>query len=64
MEEYQHPRWGTTRDIAVMVRLSGADDRPGRPAPEIGEHTREVLDLLGYAESEITNLHDGGAGGW
>jgi len=64
VEEYAHPRWGTTRDIAVMVRLSGADERPGRPAPEIGEHTAEILDLLGYSEPEMTSLHDGGAVGW
>jgi len=64
VEEYQHPRWGATRDVAVMVRLSRAGRRPGRPAPEIGEHTRAVLGMLGYSEPEITSLHDGGAVGW
>jgi crotonobetainyl-CoA:carnitine CoA-transferase CaiB-like acyl-CoA transferase len=59
VEEYEHARWGTTRDIAVMVRLSGATTRPGRPAPEIGEHTRELLAEFGYPADEITALFEG-----
>ncbi len=58
VEEYRHPRWGTVRDVAVMVRLSAADRRPGRPAPEIGQHTDEILGMLGYSGAEITGLHD------
>jgi crotonobetainyl-CoA:carnitine CoA-transferase CaiB-like acyl-CoA transferase len=60
VEEYEHARWGTTRDIAVMVRLSGATTRPGRPAPEVGEHTRELLAEFGYPADEITALFESG----
>ncbi len=60
VEEYQHPRWGTTRDVAVMVRLSDATRRPGRPAPEIGEHTREILSQFEYSPDEITDLFAAG----
>ncbi|HWW45284.1 MAG TPA: CoA transferase [Acidimicrobiia bacterium] len=60
VEEYEHARWGTTRDIAVMVRLSGATTRPGRPAPEVGEHTRELLAEFGYSADEITALFESG----
>jgi crotonobetainyl-CoA:carnitine CoA-transferase CaiB-like acyl-CoA transferase len=56
VEEYEHPRWGTTQDVAVMVRLSEAAERPSRPAPEIGQHTREVLAELGYPGDEIDEL--------
>jgi crotonobetainyl-CoA:carnitine CoA-transferase CaiB-like acyl-CoA transferase len=60
VEEYDHPRWGRTRDVAVMVRLSDANRRPGRPAPEIGQHTREILAQFGYPPDEITDLYDSG----
>ena len=46
VERYEHPRWGQVSDIAVMVRMGDAQTVPGRPAPEIGQHTREVLDEL------------------
>jgi crotonobetainyl-CoA:carnitine CoA-transferase CaiB-like acyl-CoA transferase len=60
VEEYQHPRWGTTQDIAVMVRLSGASQRPGRPAPEVGEQTRPLLGEFGYSTEEIDGLYADG----
>jgi crotonobetainyl-CoA:carnitine CoA-transferase CaiB-like acyl-CoA transferase len=43
-----------------LVRLPWlADDQPlpfARPAPELGEHTREVLDEIGYAPERIEDL--------
>jgi crotonobetainyl-CoA:carnitine CoA-transferase CaiB-like acyl-CoA transferase len=56
VEEYEHPRWGTTQDVAVMVRLSEAAERPSRPAPEIGQHTREILGELGYPAGQVEEL--------
>jgi crotonobetainyl-CoA:carnitine CoA-transferase CaiB-like acyl-CoA transferase len=60
VEEYEHPRWGTTQDVAVLVRLSAAGERPGRPAPEIGQHTREILGDLGYPEDDVDALFSEG----
>ncbi|HZQ56851.1 MAG TPA: CoA transferase [Acidimicrobiales bacterium] len=60
VEEYPHPHWGTTQDVAVMVRLSDAKERPGRPAPELGQHTREVLGELGYGGAEVEELFSEG----
>ena len=61
VERYEHPRWGRVADIAVMVRMGDAQTVPGRPAPEIGQHTREVLAEFGYDPSEIDALFDQGA---
>jgi crotonobetainyl-CoA:carnitine CoA-transferase CaiB-like acyl-CoA transferase len=61
VEEYSHPRWGVVRDIAVLIRMSSATNQPGRPAPEIGQHTDEILAEIGYSTHEITALHDCGA---
>jgi crotonobetainyl-CoA:carnitine CoA-transferase CaiB-like acyl-CoA transferase len=61
VEEYVHPRWGVVHDVAMMLRLSGAEHRPSRPAPEIGQHSDEILRELGYTDSEIGQLHEEGA---
>jgi crotonobetainyl-CoA:carnitine CoA-transferase CaiB-like acyl-CoA transferase len=56
VERYQHPRWGEVKDVAVLIRLSAAGSRPGRPAPEVGQHSREVLNEIGYSEGDIDAL--------
>ena len=61
VERYEHPRWGEVSDIAVMMRMGDAQTAPGRPAPEIGQHTREVLVEFGYDDHEIDSLYEQGA---
>jgi crotonobetainyl-CoA:carnitine CoA-transferase CaiB-like acyl-CoA transferase len=61
VECYDHPRWGRVKDVAVMVRLSRAEWRPSRPAPEIGQHSRQILAEIGYSEAETDQLVRGGA---
>jgi crotonobetainyl-CoA:carnitine CoA-transferase CaiB-like acyl-CoA transferase len=61
VEDYVHPRWGEVQDVAMMLRLSGATQAPSRPAPEIGQHSDEILGELGYSEMEINQLRDDGA---
>jgi crotonobetainyl-CoA:carnitine CoA-transferase CaiB-like acyl-CoA transferase len=56
VECYQHPRWGEVKDVAVMIRMSTAGVRPGRPAPEVGQHSGEILAEIGYSDADIDDL--------
>jgi crotonobetainyl-CoA:carnitine CoA-transferase CaiB-like acyl-CoA transferase len=48
-----HPALGALRSVAQPLRFDGSRTRMRRPAPMIGEHTREVLVELGYTAHEI-----------
>jgi crotonobetainyl-CoA:carnitine CoA-transferase CaiB-like acyl-CoA transferase len=52
----EHPVAGPYRLIPPPVRFAGGRSPLRRPAPLIGEHTREVLAEVGYPESEIDRL--------
>ncbi|MEZ5937147.1 MAG: CoA transferase [Hyphomonadaceae bacterium] len=39
------------------ARFVGADDGPKGPAPTLGQHTRNVLEALGYSGDEIDALY-------
>jgi crotonobetainyl-CoA:carnitine CoA-transferase CaiB-like acyl-CoA transferase len=55
-----HPDAGPTRAIGCPVHLSGAASQAARPAPRLGEHTREVLREAGFADGEIDALYADG----
>ena len=50
---YEHPRAGTVKVIAPAVRHSATPATIRRPAPLVGQHTREVLREFGYPEDKI-----------
>lgn len=54
--DLEHPRAGSTRALALPVRLSRSPSRITRPAPDLGEHGREVLAEFGFAAAEIAAL--------
>jgi len=59
--EVDHPRAGRTKALGMPVKFS---DTPGdltRPAPLLGQHSREILDHLGYSAAEIEALARDGA---
>ncbi|MFN4003769.1 MAG: CaiB/BaiF CoA transferase family protein [Hylemonella sp.] len=58
--ELQHPQAGATRALGCPIHLSATPARIDRPAPMLGEHTREVLREFGYTDSQIDTLIAGG----
>jgi len=51
-----HSEAGATRAIGCPLHFSATPPRVDRPAPRLGEHTREVLTECGYAAAEIDAL--------
>ena len=49
----EHPVVGPFRTVAVPLKVRGADIGPRGPAPELGQHTREVLGELGLSDAEV-----------
>jgi len=52
-----HPRAGAVSALANPAKLSATPPSYDRPAPRLGEHTREVLSsVLGLSNVEIDEL--------
>jgi crotonobetainyl-CoA:carnitine CoA-transferase CaiB-like acyl-CoA transferase len=54
--EIEHPRRGRYRTVRAPMRFNDAEVTPRGPAPEIGEHTREVLHEAGLTADDIDAL--------
>ncbi len=61
--ETDHPQAGRTQAIGCPVHLSATPPRVDRPAPLLGQHTREVLGEFGFEAAEIERLLDDGVVG-
>jgi crotonobetainyl-CoA:carnitine CoA-transferase CaiB-like acyl-CoA transferase len=55
-----HPRLGTLRRARMPARFQGEQLEPAAHSPGHGEHTRQVLEGLGYTEEEISQMAGGG----
>jgi crotonobetainyl-CoA:carnitine CoA-transferase CaiB-like acyl-CoA transferase len=51
-----HPQAGATKALGCPVHFSATPTSVTRPAPVLGEHTREVLAETGYSDAEIDAL--------
>jgi crotonobetainyl-CoA:carnitine CoA-transferase CaiB-like acyl-CoA transferase len=57
--EYDHPMWGKTRMPGFPIDFNETPWSISRPAPELGQHTEEILiDILGYTWEDIAILKD------
>lgn len=56
-----HPSEGAIRMPGIPVRVDGEQGQVRRPAPRLGEHTREVLTEAGLSSAEIDALCRSGA---
>ena len=51
-----HPQAGATKALGCPIHFSKTPTRITRPAPMLGEHTREVLREYGYTDTDIDAL--------
>jgi crotonobetainyl-CoA:carnitine CoA-transferase CaiB-like acyl-CoA transferase len=59
--EYPHPWWGLMREIGHILNFSETPGEIRGPAPQLGEHTVQVLGEAGYSETEIREMLEKGA---
>jgi crotonobetainyl-CoA:carnitine CoA-transferase CaiB-like acyl-CoA transferase len=55
-----HPTMGTSKLVGSPINMSGTPPKFFRPAPLLGEHTREILERLGYGAAAISELRNSG----
>lgn len=56
-----HASRGAYRSVRAPMRFRNADVGPRGPAPEVGEHTRQVLREAGFDAGEVERLLETGA---
>jgi formyl-CoA transferase len=59
--ETRHPALGTLRTLGSPIKMSQTPPEVTRRAPQLGEHTNEVLGEAGYDEEAIAALRSDGA---
>ena len=60
-QEIDHPTEGKLRQARPSARVSETPAALRRPAPLLGQHTREILEEAGYTAAEIDALIERGA---
>ncbi len=55
---FEHPKYGPMEVVANPVTLSQAQPVLNLPAPELGEHTEEILLEYGYTQADIARFRE------
>ena len=50
---YEHPTAGRVKVIGPAVKMSATPAEIRRPAPLIGQHSREILEEFGFSDAEV-----------
>ncbi len=61
LQSYDHPRAGLVQVVGPAVGMSATPPAISRPAPLIGQHTRDVLAEFGIPEADIEQALQSGA---
>ncbi len=61
--EWEHPKYGRFRTMNVPIHMSETPGSLRLPPPGLGEHTEEVLHILGKSPAEIARLRAAGVCG-
>lgn len=56
--DFDHPLHGPVKEVGIPVELSKTSGKIRKPAPELGQHTEEVLLEIGYTWEEIAKLRE------
>jgi len=62
--QYTHPIMGRMRQHGNLIDFSETPGRAAGPPPLVGEHTRDLLGWLGFAEAEMDALRADGVVYW
>ncbi|HVL34358.1 MAG TPA: CoA transferase [Burkholderiales bacterium] len=58
--EVRHPKLGRLKLVNQAVKLSRTPSALAAAAPELGEHTAEILAELGYTEADVRGMRERG----